>query len=349
VVSQIRGYVHVLLKNGAYTADEVNTLNSHFNKPITSFYFPLYHNLFGNPTEDFISESRILSAPGMSNTGEYGKFFAAFEQGDAQQFLASQPRNVLPPTDDKPFFFILDKWGYRANILQILGLSLGLLAVAALILIILPPLIQNHRGLGLPGAPVLALYFCLLGLGYLLVEVNLIQRLTLFLGHPSYAITVTLFTLLVFSGLGSLWSERWRIGFTRKIGVSALLVAILIISEALLFETIAIAFGSLSLWMRTLISIALIATPGFFMGIPFPTGMTIIRKNKPGFVAWAWAINATASVMATPLSLILAITRGFLWVFFLSAFLYFSGGIAFFVYERLWLHEKSFAYWVTLN
>jgi len=342
VVSQIRGYVHVLLKKGAFTTDELDVFSSHFEMPITSFYFPLYHQLFGTPAEEIISTSRILYAPGMENTGEYGEFFAAFEQGNARQFLASQPRSVFPPTDDRPFFFILDKWGDRVNTLQILVLSLGLLAVAALILILLPPWIQNRRRLRLPGAPVMALYFCFLGLGYLIVEVNLIQRLVLFLGHPSYAIAVTLFTLLISSGLGSLWSEKWRLGFTRKIMASTFLVAMLVISEALLFDSVVRAFGSLPLWSRTLISIGLIAAPGFIMGIPFPTGMTVIRETRPGFVPWAWAINATASVMATPLSLLLAITRGFLWVFVFSALLYFSAGIAFLIYEKLWLRQVSF-------
>lgn len=333
VISEITGYIHVFMKHSPFTPAEVETIQSHFNSYVTSFFFPLYHRLFGIPPASFIKSSQVLVIPHQKNTNIYTNFIEARREGRADAFLDSQTQQVKPATDDRPFFFVMDKWGYNAPNLLVLTLSIGILGLVAFVLMIIPLLIQNSRGLLLPGAPFLAGYFLFLGLGFMLVEVNQIQKLSLFLGHPSLAIVFTLCTLLVSSGLGSFASDHWRFSSSSKIRVATILVAVLIGFEALAVGPALSAMTQLSLAMRLTISLIIVAVPGFLMGVPFPTGLGIVKTYSSAFVAWAWVINGTGSIMATLLGVLLAILWGFKAVFILASGLYLCATISFYFYS----------------
>ena len=252
----------------------------------------------------------------------YRSYLRALDQGTAEGFLAEQPHTLKPPTDDWPFFFVLDKLGYRAANYETLFITLALLLVFSFLLMILPPFLLRRRGLSIPKSGAVVAYFASLGLGFIFVEVLFIQKLSLIVGHPSYSLAITLAALLIASGLGSLLSDKLPIRIERKAMIASISVAVLIIIANVLLAS----FGNLilqqTLLLRILLSSLIVAIPGFFMGMPFPSGLTLVKEVAPSFVPWGWGINATFTVIGTILGLLLAMSFGYGTVLVLAAVLY---------------------------
>ncbi len=333
IVSEMTGYIHVLVKKSPFTNAEVATIQEHYQGKPSSIYFPLYHRLFGTPAADFIANAGVLLAPGLSTDNQYSAFIAALAAGDEQTFIDEQPQTIAPPTDNWPFFFVLDKRGFQSVNFDALLLTLGILLFFSLLLTILPPLFLSRRGLSIPRPGIISGYFASLGLGFIFVEVTLIQKLGLILGHPSYSLAVTLCALLIASGLGSLLSTRVSINAAKKAALAAICVAVLILIANIILD----AFGELilvqPLALRVLISSAIVAVPGIFMGIPFPTGLSLVKKIEANFVPWAWGINATFTVIGTILALLLALNYGYGRVLGLSAGLYVLSALSLYLFS----------------
>ena len=115
---------------------------------------------------------------------------------------------------------------------------------------------------------------------------------------------------------------------------TALLIAALIGMEAFISGTTITSLTSLNLFLRMLISFLLVAVPGYLMGVPFPTGLGVVKKQASAFVAWAWVINGIGSIMATLLGVLLAILWGFQAVFLIASGLYFCAALVFSLYSR---------------
>jgi hypothetical protein len=153
-------------------------------------------------------------------------------------------------------------------------------------------------------------YFVCLGAGYILIQVALIQKFVMFLGHPTYALTVIVFSMLVASGLGSYFSKRF-VGkvdtrLMRVLAAVAAVVALLAVSIQPLTE-IGIGWPR---WMRVLTGVCAVAPAAFLMGIPFPSGLSRIAAVHASSVRWAWSLNAAASVMGSAFAILLAIYIG---------------------------------------
>jgi hypothetical protein len=154
------------------------------------------------------------------------------------------------------------------------------------------------------------LFFLFIGAGYILIQVALIQKFVLFLGHPTYALTVIIFSMLLSSGCGSFASRRLIRGdLGRLIRILMLIVAGIFIL-ALVVTPVSESGVSLPFPVKVLISVALIAPVGFAMGMPFPTGLKLIERVMPASVRWAWALNAASSVMGSAAAMFLAIYLG---------------------------------------
>jgi hypothetical protein len=153
-------------------------------------------------------------------------------------------------------------------------------------------------------------FFAAIGLGFLLLEIALIQRFVLFLGFPTYALSVVLFSLLAFTGIGSLLSTR--LGGPRRTLIGALAAACVLIAAAafglqpLLRELIEWPFAA-----RVALSVALLAPVGLALGMAMPIGLTRLAGLHPDAVPWGWAVNGIASVLASVLAVAVAITWGF--------------------------------------
>jgi hypothetical protein len=224
--------------------------------------------------------------------------------------------DVCAPTDDKPFFFNMRRLqdfgaspppGYLYSIepFKVLILTLGILAVLCAVGFALPlTVVRGDR----PGARALS-FFAFIGLGFLLLEVVLIQRFVLFLGFPTYALSVVLFALLVFTGLGALLSDR---GEPRRTLVAAL-AAVTAITAAAAFglQPLLRALIDLPFPARVAIAVALLAPAGLGMGMAMPIGLKRLNALHPNGVPWAWAVNGLTSVLASALAVAIAITAGF--------------------------------------
>lgn len=245
---------------------------------------------------------------------------------DPNRFFDSYPYDVRPVTDDRPFFFYSvlpgDLWRFLMHasrqtadfkINSALPILVGIVAIsilATLIILSLPPLLLGHRLPRGKGDIRALLFFLFIGAGYILIQVALIQKFILFLGHPTYALTVIIFSMLVSSGMGSLASKRLIGSDIRRLQRMLLLIVAAILALAVIVTPVSERGVALALPIKVLISIALIAPAGFAMGMPFPTGLTLLEKMKPASVRWAWAINAASSVMGSAAAVFLAIYFG---------------------------------------
>jgi hypothetical protein len=238
---------------------------------------------------------------------------------DHQAFCHDYRLDVCPPTDDQPFFFnmtrlsgLLEKppagYFFATDPLRILAVTLVILTLLSAFAFGLPLRLMRGEGERPPARAVL--FFAAIGLGFLLLEIALIQRFVLFLGFPTYALSVVLFSLLAFTGVGSLLSAR--LGEPRRALIGALAVGCLLIAAA--------AFGLQPLlrgvieWpfaARVALSVALLAPVGLALGMAMPIALTRLAGLHPGAVPWGWAVNGIASVLASVLAVAVAITWGF--------------------------------------
>jgi hypothetical protein len=246
---------------------------------------------------------------------------------DPEKFWRDYPYNVAPVNDDRPFFFYtvqprdvlnyLKRGGVSADykINRALPLLFEVVAISVLAIVIVlavPPLLLGAKLPAEPGERGFLLYFVFIGAGYILIQVALIQKFVLFLGHPTYALTVIVFSMLLSSGLGSYWSRRVTDHAKSRGRLSAVLIAVAAAVSALAFLAAPVSeFGvGWPLVWKIVTTVCLIAPAGFLMGIPFPTGLTRLEKRYPQAVRWAWALNAAASVFGSAAAICLAIYIG---------------------------------------
>jgi spermidine synthase len=236
------------------------------------------------------------------------------------QFARGYTYNVAPVTDSTPFFFFTLKTGYvlrniaagtgkgmdwRINLgVVVLGMLLIISLLAVLAFLVLPLALHGqHPGSRRTPIPAL-LYFIAVGFGYILVEISLIQRFVLFLGHPTYALTVVVFLLLLSSGAGSISARRWVRNSSKLLWLLAAVAAVIAL-DLLLVPLLLSATVGLPFVAKLLISSAVLVPLGFLMGMPFPTGLRLVNA-----VEWAWALNASASVLGSVMAMIIAIHFG---------------------------------------
>ena len=255
------------------------------------------------------------------------------QRGD---FYRDYEYDISPVSDGRPFFFHLFKWRQIPDVLGNLGKTfqpfggagflvlLGLLLVttAASILLIVAPLLLRRlprRSTSGEGAVVSTgsvnkwrtfSYFAALGLGFLWIEIPLLQRFILFLDHPTYSFATVLFAILFWSGVGSLLSSRLSsFGGLVLLGVSALALTYTWALTPLFNSSLGLSLG-----LRLAIAVAALAPLGTLMGVPFPLGLAILGKRAPHLVPWAWAVNGSVSVISAVLATLLALSFGFSWV-----------------------------------
>jgi hypothetical protein len=250
--------------------------------------------------------------------------------------------DIRPATDDHPFFFHFFKWRQTPEILASLGLTwqpfggsgffvlfalLLLVGLASTLFILGPLLLKKSAADSLPvPAPYWRLrvfaYFAVLGLAFLFVEIPLAQRFILLLGQPVTASAVVIFTILLFSGVGSLTIPHWRLEW-------ALALLILLIGlYPLILEPITALALRWPEWGRIALTILVLAPLGYLMGIPFAAGLRRVETHDPSVVAWIWAINGSFSVISSVVAVIVALTWGFSTVLWLGAAAYGLGLMA---------------------
>ena len=259
-----------------------------------------------------------------------------------QDFFAEQYLDLSPTTDDKPFFTHFYKWrsllthhtiGPRyfeatGNLVLLGSLAISLLGVFALIVLPTYLAFRRDRRAQRPTAADLV-YFCAIGIGFMFLEIALIQRLVMFLGYPTYSLTVSLFSVLVFAGLGSYWSRRITLQSARPVVMLFVVLAVFTIAHIALAERLFDRFILMPLPVRILITVAAIAPLGAVLGTFFPLGIRDLGKRNDSAVPLAWAANGSCSVLGTGMAVILATSIGFRATFGLALVLYLLAVIAF--------------------
>jgi hypothetical protein len=250
-----------------------------------------------------------------------GAFRTLIESGSPERFAQNYHFNVAPVYDDAPFFFFTLKpsqilgagtehgidWKVNMGVAVLLMLVV-ISALAVLAFLIIPLLFSAEARHGAKWVPLI--YFVAIGLGYIVVEITLIQRLVLFLGHPIYAMTVVVFLMLLSSGAGSITSRRIFSDPARVRVAFAVVVAILAAYYFGLSPVLHLLIG-LPQTVKILIASALIIPLGFVMGMPFPCGLRMLsERGSDNLVEWAWAMNAASSVLGSVLAMTVAIQFG---------------------------------------
>ena len=171
-------------------------------------------------------------------------------------------------------------------------------------------------------------YFSALGLGFMFVEISLIQKFILFLGHPIYSVSLVIFSLLVSAGMGSRFSVRFDSPSSRELKILLLLLGGVLFVSAFLYPRILSFFQGSPAFLRWFLTFALIGTLGFFLGMPFPMGIRRAASRGQVFVSWGWCANGCASVLGAILPVLVALIWGFQVVFLLSGLCYLGALLA---------------------
>jgi spermidine synthase len=306
----------LLVKRTPFTASEVARAREYARASAATIgYDPL------NPASD-TPYSNLLSA------------------ADPTSLYEDAPIALHPVRDDSPFFFQMTRWksvnldalrgfggmGFLeplaipvAQIALLSALVISLVLSAALIAV--PLVVKKGRAVPRERRWTWLVYFLCLGLAFIIVEVVLMQRFALFLGHPTYSVTAVLFAILLFSGLGAAWSDR-RSGTTAELAKPVLYwLPIAIVALAFVVPTVLRELISLPHAARLSIAVALIAPVAFLMGIPFPLGIRAIAATGGKHIPWAWAANGCASVVGS----VCAVLGAMVWNF--STMLLIAGAI----------------------
>jgi spermidine synthase len=304
-----------LLKRTPFTDSETATLRGaadHLRFDV--LYTPTAAGDFETPpvpVDDLVDGTR---------TGDYLRLIAAF---DRHQFFDNYRQDVTPTTDDRPFFFhttkLRDQVGVAFGRSMLFGNGLSALltlmgiSLALVVIFVIGPLLVSDRGQPRPSGWLAWLaYFGALGAGFMLIEVSVLQRFVLLLGHPVYSLTVTLFSLLIGTAIGSAWSRHLEDRTLRRSGiVASLIVALLglgIIAVVTPLLTWAIPFSRPA---RMAVAVAVLLPMGVALGVPMPTGVRLLRPRAPHMVAWAWGINGALSVLGATAAIFIAMNWGF--------------------------------------
>jgi hypothetical protein len=254
---------------------------------------------------------------------------AGGSEADVEAVIAGSNREIDPISDDAPFF-----WHFRdfPDVLgdifspldtddpedvigeRVLLLLLAIAVVYAAVFLLLPFVAVRRTWRSLPAKGASGVYFAALGLGFMFFEITMIQRLVLFLGYPTYSLTVTLASILVFTGIGALASRRLAAWRRSPLPLILAVLAGLTVFYRFGLDPLTESLLSSSLGVRVLVAVLLLAPLGVCLGMFMPLGLaTVSRLTDHGdaYAAWGWAINGFFSVIGSVLTTILSMSFGF--------------------------------------
>jgi hypothetical protein len=259
----------------------------------------------------------------------------ATSANDLARIVRDEPLNLTPPTDSNPYFFNMLRLRHLGQFLRTepgvvrgnlvatgtLVVLIAALAVLTVALILVP------LWLGTPAqaTPVLGAgmaYFIAVGAGFMFVELAMVQRLSVFLGHPVYAMGVLLATIVASAGIGALGSERIRLTSTARAVALPLLCAALALAFAFLVDLVAARMQESGRAARIAATVLMVAPIGVVMGLFVPIGLRLTRRQHASDTPWYWALNGVVSVLCSALAVLVAITSGVHANFFIGSAAY---------------------------
>ena len=284
---------------------------------------------------------KILLSPDRDpTTSMLGRIIGSGNAQELQRLTAGLPLDLTPPTDERPFFFnqlpLFDPWRTITLALHQRGtgvatgnisamftlISVFAMSLLAVLLTIVYPVHPAIADVGRRLATGGTAYFLLIGVGFMCGEMGLLQRLSVFLGHPIYSLSIVLFSLILTTGIGSLFSDRLPLDTRARFVLWGLATACYLSALPVCLPAVLHAAESAPLAMRAALSVAVIAPAGVLMGFGFPTGMRFINAVNPTPTPWFWGINGAAGVLASSFAIAISIAFGIYVTFYASALCY---------------------------
>jgi hypothetical protein len=313
------GSICMLIKKSPFTPGEIKKIRDFSEK--NRFDIIYYEGVEKEDTQKYIKTLKSMPS-----------YYEAFEKiinpATRDSFVNGYLFDIGEVHDENPFFHYYLKFKNIKEIYALMGRKwqyfieegylLPAIFLQALLISILLLALPALKGPGIEAKKSLAglSYFAFLGIGFMFVEIPIIQKLILPLEHPAYAFAAALTSILISSGIGSLLGERYD--FLKKRYVPAIISAIIIIYGLLMPPVIAF-ISPYPLWVKVFFSFLIILPLGFFMGLPFPAGM---RSIGDSLVPWAWAVNGCFSVLSPAAAMMIALSFGFGAVLFIAAGMY---------------------------
>ena len=324
--------VTLLLKNSALTADEIQRVRDFSGS--RSFDLAWLPGI--QPHE--VNRFQLLQEPVF-----YLAARSLLQQSD-DDFIDRYKYDIHAATDDRPFFDNYFRWSSLREFLSMPGqagismigvgyptllFTLVQAAVAAFVLILMPLLfLRSEQQQGTHRLRNIIIYYLAIGLAFLFIEIAFIEKFTLILSQPLYAVAVALCAFLVFSGLGSLYVQ-YRLQQASSAVIAPLLrravfmIGLITVFYIVLLPQLSTSIMALPEMVRILSAFVLAAPLAFFMGMPFPLGLATVQQHSPHLIPWAWGINGCASVLSAVLAVLFAIEIGFNGVMLCAVVLYF--------------------------
>lgn len=283
---------------------------------------------------------QVLLAPGREPASPVlERIITSANEEDLQQYTSSLPLDLTPTTDERPFFFdqlpLTHPWRAIEQALRSRGGALlgSTKATMTLVCLFVCSLLLVNRTIVYPLRPAIAdvgrrlaiggtAYFVLIGVGFMCSEMGLLQRLSVFLGHPIYSLSIVLSSLILTTGVGSLLSDKFPLDTRPRFVLWALLAAGYLAALPAWLPATLHAFESATLMVRAPLCVVVIAPAGLLMGFGFPTGMRFISAVDRRPTPWFWGVNGAAGVLASSTAVAVSIAFGIYVTFLISAFCY---------------------------
>jgi hypothetical protein len=254
---------------------------------------------------------------------------------DGKSFFEKNFFNLSPSTVDRPSFYSVLRASRLGQILQKrsilpqeeIGYLVNIFVLAqavflAIVILLLPLLRIRSFGGDKRRIPKIMIYFACLGLGFLFIEMALIERFSVFLNSATTSFSVVLAGMLVFSGLGSWFSSRFVDKAGKGIRFAVFLIAVSVAAYILFLFPMIQALSGLPLVVKGIVTLIVIAPVSFALGMPYPLGLSTMKEHTGSLLPWAYAINGAFSVIATPVASIVSVSNGFAALFVVSIILY---------------------------
>lgn len=332
---------HIIMIRGLATATIVAS-----PQPFSSVQAENARNFAAKRSFDLVH----LSGIGRDEVNLYNMLDEPIYYESAQQILSAEREvfyrdyvyNIRPATDDRPYFFNFFKWKSIPHMMRtmpgqwlpysewghlVLVMTLLQALGASVVLILIPLRIAKPIKAVKSRKLATLIYFLLLGLGYMFLEMGFIQKMTLLIGHPVFGVAVTVAGFMVFSGLGSLVSERLFASVVVRILIAVLAIIAIGIAEIIFLKVGFAWLIGFSLVGRLVMGVVITAPLAFFMGMPFPSALKQLHIHRQPLVPWAWAVNGFASVIGAVLGSFLAISLGFTTLALIALVCYFFAGV----------------------
>lgn len=288
----------------------------------------------------------LISPRRVPGSDTLARIITSLDRKSLEAYTSSLAFDLTPPTDDRPFFFnqlplsrpfqalayaqtALARGPQGGGVRQgnlVASITLLVLFFISLIFITAAVVVPLRNALQDVG-PAVAIrgtaYFALIGSGFMMVEIGLLQRMTVFLGHPVYSLSVLLFSLILTTGIGSFLSEKLTLDNRTKISVWAILTGGYLVILPFALSQLFAAFNDASLTERAAVSVLSITPAGLLLGFGFPTGMRLIASIDPRPTPWFWGINGAAGVLASISAIAVSLALGIKATLILGALCYF--------------------------